>query len=88
MRIKTSKGARTAGIVCFIFAAVCMGVSIANLVYRGQGWETNFGLLLFCSIIWIVCGIIILLTSKKLKDEESKKVKINAFNYAKVRKKK
>lgn len=88
MRLKSSSSMRKFGIAFFVLAAVCVAVAIFDIVVKEQDWLKNMILMWFCAVLWVVCGIIVMRSAKKQKEEESKKVKINAFNYAKVGKKK
>ncbi len=88
MKFKSSSAARKIGILFLVLAVICVALAVFYIVARGENWVMDLALILFCAVLWTVCGIIVLLTANKLKDKESKKVKISAFNYAKVRKKK
>ncbi len=88
MKFKSSDTARKVGIVFFALAVLCVIIGIYDVIVKEQDWLLNFIIMIFCAVLWIVCGIIVLKSAKKQKEAESKKVKINAFNYAKVSKKK
>ena len=88
MRFKTSNSARKFGFLFLGLAVLSVVIGIFDVITKDQNWLMNFILMIICAVLWVVCGIIALLSSKKLKEAESKKAKINAFNYAKVRKKK
>ncbi len=88
MKFKSSSAATKIGILFLVVAVLCVALAVFYIAAGGESWVRDLALMLFCAVLWTVCGIIVLKTAKKLKEKESKKVKISAFNYAKVRKKK
>ncbi len=88
MKFKSSHTAKKVGMAFYALAVLCLVIGIYDVIVKEQDWLLNFIIMIFCAVIWIVCGIMVLKEARKQKEAESKKVKINAFNYAKTSKKK
>ena len=87
MKFKSSSTSRKVGLAFVAVAVLCIGLSISYIIAGGDNWVTEFAMMLFGAALWGFCGIMLLLTSKKQKEAENKKVKISAFNYGKAAKK-
>ncbi|MDO5294894.1 MAG: hypothetical protein Q4F05_19335 [bacterium] len=81
--MKNSKKAKSIG---YIFLGVAMISLIGGIVLVATQGVTQLDVIimwLISSALWVICGIIILRSSKVLKEKEDSKPKINAFNYGK-----
>ncbi|MDO5520524.1 MAG: hypothetical protein Q4G58_08545 [bacterium] len=83
--MKNSKKAKGIAYAFFIVAIISLIGGISLIVSQGMSQPDIIIMWLISSALWIICGIIILKSSKVLKEKEDSKPKINAFNYGKRR---
>lgn len=88
MRQRSSSSLKKFAIAFFVLAVLSVAVAISYIFIRDEEWLQSMIIMWISAVIWVLCGILVLRSAKKQKEEEAKKVKVNAFNYAKIGKKK